>query len=186
MKIGVISDTHIPSMGPEPPAEVRTAFEGVDLIIHAGDVYTEDCIHWLEQIAPVKAATSGFAAGVEAAPRLTIPILVEAEGHTIGVIHKLDLLYYPDDIYPRTLDRYPDHRDLLGELDEVFGKRVDIVIMGYTHEVMVEEHRGVLFINPGSPTMVGQIMKMGHVAILDLTPDSAEAEIIDLKTLTPA
>ena len=45
MKIGLISDTHIPSMGPEPPAEVKTAFQGVDLIIHAGDVYTEDCIH---------------------------------------------------------------------------------------------------------------------------------------------
>lgn len=183
MKIGLISDTHIPSMGPEPPAEVITAFEGVDLIIHAGDVYTEDCIQWLERIAPVKAATSGFAPGVEAAPRLVIPIVVEAEGHTIGVVHKLDLIAYPDDVYPGTLARYPASKDLTAELDDIFGTRVDIVVMGYTHEVMIETHNDILFINPGSPTMVGQIMKTGHVAVLDLTPDTAEARIIDLKTI---
>jgi putative phosphoesterase len=171
-------------MGPEPPAEVIPAFEGVDLIIHAGDVYTDDCIQWLERIAPVKATTSGFAPGVEAAPRLVIPIVVEAEGRKIGVVHKLDLIAYPDDIYPGSLSRYPASKDLTEELDDIFGTRVDVVVMGYTHEVMVEEHAGILFVNPGSPTMVGQIMKMGHVAILDLTPDTAEARIIDLKTLT--
>jgi hypothetical protein len=30
VKIGLISDTHIPSSGKEPPAEVVTAFEGVE------------------------------------------------------------------------------------------------------------------------------------------------------------
>ena len=183
MKIGLISDTHIPSMGPEPPAEVITAFEGVDLIIHAGDVYTQDCIEWLERIAPVHAATSGFSPGVEAAPRLVIPIVVEAEGHTIGVVHKLDLISYPDDVYPNSLKRYPASKDLTAELDDIFGKRVDIVVMGYTHEVMVETYNDILFVNPGSPTMVGQIMKMGNVAILDLTPTTAEARIVDLKTI---
>jgi putative phosphoesterase len=183
VKIGLISDTHIPSMGPEPPPEVIPAFEGVDLIIHAGDVYTDDCIKWLERIAPVKATTSGFGPGVEAAPRLVIPIVVEAEGYTIGVVHKLDLIAYPNDIYPGSLARYPASKDLIAELDEVFGKRVDIVIIGYTHEAMIETHRGVLFVNPGSPTMVGQIMKLGHVAVLDLTPDTAEARIIDLNTV---
>ncbi len=47
MKIGVISDTHIPAAGPEPPAEVATAFAGVDLILHAGHAYVPACIAWL-------------------------------------------------------------------------------------------------------------------------------------------
>jgi putative phosphoesterase len=180
VKIGLISDTHIPSMGPEPPAEVRTAFQGVDLIIHAGDVYTEDCIHWLEQIAPVKATISGFAPGVEAAPRISPPITVELEGHTIGVIHKLDLISYPDDIYPHSLDRYPKTKSLTAELLDVFGKPVDIVVLGYTHEAMVETHDDVLFVNPGSPTMIGAIMKMGHVATMELNGDNVDVQIIRL------
>jgi putative phosphoesterase len=183
VKIGLISDTHIPSMGPEPPAEVRTAFQGVDLIIHAGDVYTEDCIHWLEQIAPVTATTSGFAPGVEAAPRISPPITIDIEGHTLGVVHKLDLIAYPDDVYPHSLDRYPASKSIAAELLDIFGRPVDIVVMGYTHEAMVETHEDILFINPGSPTMVGAIMKMGHVATLELDGDRVEPQIIDLTTL---
>ena len=55
MKIGVISDTHNPSVGELPPPEVATAFEGVDAIIHAGDIYIPSCLDWLESIAPVYA-----------------------------------------------------------------------------------------------------------------------------------
>lgn len=182
-KIGIISDTHIPSMGPEPPQEIIPAFEGVDLIIHAGDVYIDSCIEWLARIAPVKSASSGFAAGVEAAPRLSAPLIVEAEGHTIGVIHKLELIAYPDDIYPGSLSRYPAHKSIRNELIEIFGQPVDIVVTGYTHEAMVETHEDTLLINPGSPTMVGQIMKMGHVAILDLTDGAIGAHIVDLKAI---
>ncbi len=185
MKIGLISDTHIPSMGKEPPPEVIPAFEGVDLILHAGDIYIDSCIEWLERIAPVKAATSGFATAVEAAPRISPPVVVDIEGHSIGIIHKLEFIALPDDIYPGSIGRrYPAHKSMTQELEDIFGKPVDIVVFGYTHEAMVETHRDVLFVNPGSPTMVGQIMKMGTVAILDLTPDGPEARIIDLKTLT--
>ncbi len=35
MRVGVISDTHNPSVGAEPPPAVVSAFDGVDVIIHA-------------------------------------------------------------------------------------------------------------------------------------------------------
>jgi predicted phosphodiesterase len=38
----------------------------------------------------------------------------------------------------------------------IFGKPVDNVVFGYTHEAMVETHQGVLFVNPGSPSLVKQ------------------------------
>ena len=38
MKIGVISDTHIPRAAAELPPEIYKAFKGVDLILHAGDL----------------------------------------------------------------------------------------------------------------------------------------------------
>ena len=54
MKIGLISDTRV-RRGEEVPPEVIRAFEGVELIIHAGNIYSPDVLDWLEQIAPVKA-----------------------------------------------------------------------------------------------------------------------------------
>ena len=50
MKIGVISDTHN-LVRPE----VFNAFDGVDLIAHAGDIGDQDVLIELETLAPVKA-----------------------------------------------------------------------------------------------------------------------------------
>ena len=58
MRIGVISDTHIPGGATEVPAAVAEIFEGVDLILHAGNIYTRPTLDWLEQIAPIKVAGS--------------------------------------------------------------------------------------------------------------------------------
>jgi uncharacterized protein len=184
MRIGLISDTHIPSMGPEPPREVRIAFEGVELILHAGDIYTQECIEWLAQIAPVEATTSWFAGRGEGAPRTSEPIVVEAAGHSIGLVHKLELMRLGDDVWPGAIaSGYPSGASIPAELEEIFGKPVDIVVFGYTHEAMIETHQGVLFVNPGSPTMVKQTRTMGTVAVMELTLSAPEASIIDLTTL---
>jgi putative phosphoesterase len=185
MKIGLISDTHIPSMGPEPPPEVRRAFDGVELILHAGDIYTQDCIRWLERIAPVEATTSWFAGRGEGVPRVSAPIVVDAGRHAIGVVHKLELMLLGDDVWPGAIaSGYPSGASIPAELQEIFGKPVDIVVFGYTHEAMVETHQGVLFVNPGSPTMVKQTRTMGTVAIMELTPSGPEASIIELAGLS--
>jgi len=160
MKIGLISDTHIPSMGAEPPSQVVQAFEGVDLILHAGHVDIDSCIKWLERIAPVTATTSWLVGTGEALPRVNTVKVVEVENHTIGLCHEL-----------------PD------ALQVIFGKPVDIVVFGYTHEAMVETHQGVLFVNPGSPSLVKQNTRLGTVAILEITPESRAARIIDLPAL---
>lgn len=169
-------------MGKEPPSQVLRAFEGVELIIHAGDIYIQSCIDWLEHIAPVEATSSWFAAAAEAAPRVSQPIVVEVGGHSIGVIHKLVLMPLDDDVYPGAIAK--SYRggtaSIPQELELIFGKPVDIVVFGYTHEAMVETHQGVLFINPGSPTMIKQVMKLGTVALLELTPETSEATIINL------
>jgi putative phosphoesterase len=50
MKIGLISDTH-----GHLPGKVHDAFKTVDLILHAGDIGSQDIINELETIAPVYA-----------------------------------------------------------------------------------------------------------------------------------
>ena len=58
MKIGLISDTHMPGGATEIPSQVFDVFKGVDLIVHAGNIYTVSILDDLEAIAPVKAAGS--------------------------------------------------------------------------------------------------------------------------------
>ncbi|MBM2826856.1 MAG: YfcE family phosphodiesterase [Dehalococcoidia bacterium] len=184
MKIGLISDTHIPSMGKEPPPQVALAFQGVDLILHAGDIYIPSCIEWLERIAPVKASMAGTLSLREAATRASEPIVVEAEGHTIGLVHELVLPGMNDDLFPGAMaKRYPARLSLPNALQNIFGRTVDIVVFGSTHQALVETHQGVLLVNPGSPTMFGQNVRLSTVAILDLTSESQEVTIIDLASL---
>ena len=184
MKIGLISDTHVPSMGKEPPSQVIRAFEGVELILHAGDVYTQSCIEWLERIAPVKSSESWASSQREAAPRVSRPILVEVDGHNIGLVHELQITALADDVFPGAIERrLPAGASLAKSMEEIFGKPVEIVVFGYTHLPMVETHQGILFVNPGSPTMVGQVRKPGSVAVLELKPEGAEARIVELASL---
>ena len=90
MKVGVISDTHNPSVGVEPPPEVRVAFQGVDVIIHAGDIYVPSCLDWLEAIAPVYAVEmEGDFHFKDDARVLDKKRVLHLEGHTIGLIHDL-------------------------------------------------------------------------------------------------
>ncbi|MGE0598654.1 MAG: metallophosphoesterase [Dehalococcoidia bacterium] len=184
MKIGVISDTHIPAAGPEPPAEVARAFEGVDLILHAGHANVASCIEWLERIAPVRSTESWVEGSGESWTRNIRVEVFELEGRTIGMVHELILRSLADDVLPGAIDRYfPSDESLPEALAEIFGKPVDIVVFGYTHEAMVERHSDILLVNPGSPSLVGQQVKLGTVAILELDGERAEARIVALNGL---
>ena len=56
MRIGLVTDTHIPSTIQHLWDEVKDVFAGVDLILHGGDIVTPRVLDWLEQIAPTLAA----------------------------------------------------------------------------------------------------------------------------------
>ena len=38
MKIGLIGDTHVPLLSPVLSAHIETAFSGLDIILHVGDI----------------------------------------------------------------------------------------------------------------------------------------------------
>jgi predicted phosphodiesterase len=110
--------------------------------------------------------------------------VIELEGHTIGLTHELILKSLADDVLPGAIEKsFPPEESLPMALESIFGKPVDIVVFGYTHEALVELHQGVLLVNPGSPSLIGQRVTLGTVAILEITPDSREARVIDLTEL---
>ena len=121
MRIGVISDTH----GLMRPETLR-ALQGVDLIVHAGDVGNAEILQTLKQIAPVFAVRGNV--DVEPwADELPVTALVEAGDVNLYLIHNLDQL----DLKP-----------------EASG--IQVVISGHTHQVLNRERDGVLYLNPGS------------------------------------
>ena len=183
MKIGVISDTHNPSVGAEPPPEVAIAFQGVDVILHAGDIYIPSCLDWLEEIAPVYAVELGADAHFKEDPRVVNKTRVlHLEGHTIGLIHDLLVPGMVQEIteYSPLSKHFPRDADLSAALETVFDAAVDIVIFGHTHYALVEEFQGILMVNPGSPSLPKQLRRLGQVAVLELEPGHKRAEILEL------
>ena len=187
MKIGVISDTHNPSVGAEPPPEVAIAFQGVDVILHAGDIYLPSCLDWLEEIAPVYAVEMEADAHFAEDPRVVNKSRVlHLEGHSIGLIHDLLVPGMVQEIteYSPISKHFPPDADLSTALETVFDAAVDIVIFGHTHYAVVEEFQGILMVNPGSPSLPKQLRRLGQVAVIELGPTHKKAEILELSTFS--
>ena len=92
---------------------------------------------------------------------------------------------FSDELLPGIIEA---HRLLEGALpvmvENYFGAALDIVVFGRTVHALVEEHQGLLFINPGSPSLPRQMRRLGSVAILELTPEKRDAWVVDLKELS--
>lgn len=180
MKIGLISDTHIPEAMPELPSQVRTVFAGADLILHAGDLHCLDVLNWLEEIAPVLACRgngddgSGGRPVVPEDPRLRDAAATWAAGYRIGLVHDvLDPAAFPQWPIERTMEHY-------------FDGHANLIVCGHTHVEGFKWHGEVLVINPGSPTFPhNYAAQPGTVGVLNLKDSrgGGDVTVYDLKTL---
>lgn len=179
MKIGLISDTHIPEAMPELPHQVRTVFAGVDLILHAGDLHSLDVLNWLEEIAPVLACRgngddgSGGREVVPEDPRLRDSLVTSGAGYKIGLVH--------DVLDPEEFPKWPIERTM----ECYFGVKTNMIVCGHTHVEGIKQYDGVLVINPGSPTFPhNYAAQPGTVAMLELEENrGGRVTVYDLKTL---
>jgi putative phosphoesterase len=121
MKIGVISDTH----GLLRPDAV-TALQGVEHILHAGDVGNAAILYQLAQIAPVTAVRGNIDRNGPCA-KLPATELIELAGVSIYMLHDVHEL----------------------DLDPV-AAGIQAVISGHSHKPLIERKKGVLYFNPGS------------------------------------
>ena len=180
MKTGLISDTHSPAMGKHPPEEVARAFAGVDLILHAGDIYSSACLDWLEQIAPILAVEVPPAPCV-GDPRVARKRVVEVGGRLVGLVHDLVIIGHGFEVAPGVMERQVGEDAPLDDyLYRFFGEHVEAVVFGDTHIPMVERHQGILCVNPGSPTLPRQRSELGMVGIMETDENGHEARIVQL------
>ena len=183
MRVGLISDTHSAGSGKDLPSQVLKAFEGVDLILHCGDLECIGVMDVLESVAPVL-AVRGYEDPIEAGDRLArVTRVVQVEDVSIGMIHDIqwpgphvgtgangDVLEFP----------HGSARDLLAKK---FGQPVDVVLFGDTHEEMICIRDGVLLVNPGSPTYPGRTHRpgsLGTVGILDIKGATTLVSLVQL------
>ena len=119
--VGLISDTH--GLLRE---EAIQALQGVDLILHAGDVGDPAILQTLKTIAPVFAVRGN----IDTAPwasKLPLTAVVEAGSASFYILHDVNAL----DLNPKAAGFH-------------------CVVSGHSHKPGQQERDGVLYINPGS------------------------------------
>ena len=169
MRIGLLSDTHIPVDVPELPPQLAEAFRDVDLILHAGDIYDLSVLDELERIAPVLAAKGDDDSGDTLADhRVKQRHVLKLGGQTLWLIHYKPH-HYPTG--PRRARNYAGQEGL---------DAPDIVVYGHEHCPIVRRPMGVLFVNPGSPTFPDYRCCLGTVGILNIDSGKAQVDILQL------
>jgi hypothetical protein len=135
MKIGVVSDTHMPAKAKKLPDLLVQGLQGVDYILHAGDWVSLDVADLLGRIAPVD-GIAGNNDGEKIRTKFGRKKIITLGGRHIGLVHG-------DGTKKTTEERAWEafHKD-----------DVDLIIFGHSHIPVQMIRKGVLMFNPGSPT----------------------------------
>ena len=134
MRLGIVSDTHLPRSRRALPADCLEQLAAADAILHAGDFIELSVLEELQALGPPVHAIRGNVDSPELQARLPLVRTVQADGARIAMIH---------DSGPaagrleRMRRRFPD---------------ADAVVFGHSHLPLHEERDGFAIFNPGSPT----------------------------------
>jgi hypothetical protein len=182
MRVGLLSDTHVPYRVPEISPAVLAALHGVDLILHAGDVDEPWALDPLREIAPVHAVRGNLHLLDRSSGGRSLPesVTVDAAGHRIAVTHghqlgplmtglwkaycawqglrgHADFPAYNEAIVQSLLQRFP---------------QADVIVFGHTHSFYTTRREHVLVVNPGAAMATSYFngLHIPSVAHLVLTP----------------
>ncbi|HET9083570.1 MAG TPA: metallophosphoesterase [Candidatus Limnocylindrales bacterium] len=141
MRIGVVSDTHLPRFGRSLPEPLVRGFRdaGVERLIHCGDWTEPFVVDLLEAIAPVD-GVAGNNDPPEIASRFGYAPVIEFEHVRIGITH--------GHIGPTHITT-PERAVL------TFAPQPDVAVICFGHSHIPSVGRGpngTLLLNPGSPT----------------------------------
>ncbi|NYT01726.1 MAG: metallophosphoesterase [Methanosarcinales archaeon] len=155
MRAVALADTHLHG---ELPDYLAAAIAGADLILHAGDMVTEEALASLEEMAPV-VAVQGNCDSPGLKRLLPERRRLEVAGVRVGLVHQA--AQSQDSVGPVMMAR---------EMD------VDLLIYGHIHRPRFENAAGRLIICPGSPTLPR--MSALTVAELEIQDGRVEGRIL--------
>ena len=134
MRVALIADTHLPRGNRELPQRCVEQIAAADLLLHAGDIRTEETLALLRTLGTPVQAVRGNVDTPELADSLPEELTLELEGVVVSMIH---------DAGPakgrlaRMRKRFPES---------------GVVLFGHSHMPLHEEIDGFAIFNPGSPT----------------------------------
>jgi uncharacterized protein len=134
MRVAVVADTHSPRRWKSCPPRLAAELDGVDAILHAGDVCLAETLDELTSFAPVYAVLGNNDGPDVAAWGAPETLQLELGGLPIAMIHDSG---QKDGRGPRLRRTFPDAR---------------LVVFGHSHIPWDETHDGQRAFNPGSPT----------------------------------
>ncbi len=161
MRIGVLSDTHIPYAAPALPPRVLEIMGSVDAVMHAGDFQDMSVVETLQSLADFY----GVCGNMDSADiRKLLPQkrVVHLGGFTIGIMH--------GGSSPAGLE------------DRIFaafaGEKLDAIVYGHSHQAVNHVKNNILCFNPGSPTDI-RFAPFCSIGILTLD-ETISGEIIKI------
>jgi putative phosphoesterase len=132
------------------PAALHRALEGVDEILHAGDIVSVAALAEIETIAPVT-AVRGNMDDRAIADGLPEEVLVTRDGVRIAIVHG-------HRIGRASVD------DLIRRFDSL---SPDLVVWGHIHEPVSRLWNGVTYFNPGTAGGIGREPTCGLLTTAD-------------------
>ena len=132
--IGLISDTHVPNRGRYIPPKVFEIFEGMELILHAGDLVDEKVLDELKALAPVE-SVAGNMDLIETREKLGEKKIIQVGDFSIALMH----------------GEGPRQEVANWAFDSFYNNKVDVIVFGHSHMPHVEYRENMLLVNPGSP-----------------------------------
>jgi putative phosphoesterase len=176
LRVGLISDTHIPEARAELWPQAFAVLDGVDCILHGGDIHDLVVLDQLAEVAPLWSARGNGedgSAGRPIAPddhRLRYSWLLDLAGVRVGLTHDVPMPELPPNY---TVERWKQRR--FGTTD------IDVLVYGDSHVERVDVVGPTLCVNPGSPTYPHNLnTQLGTLGFLDIEPTLVRASIWQL------
>ncbi len=180
MRIGVMGDTHIPEHSLVLPGRVGEVLQGVDVILHVGDICELNVLEELQETYTLTFAVWGEDDTQEVRRYLDEKRVVQLGDRRVGMLHGHQYAESGNRgrwSLRRLFSRSRSSGSLFDFLVGQFAsEKVDVIVFGHTHEPKVRMYKGVLLFNPGA-AMPGHRPSVG---ILDLDSDRVAGEIVYL------
>jgi putative phosphoesterase len=177
MRIGVLSDSHVPDILSELPPRVCEIFNGVDLIFHAGDISSLAVLQQLEPIAQTF-AVYGDRDNWQIKHYLQEKQRLDFARRSVGLVHGHRA--WQVDVWTRVIYHFnPSLRSqaLFNHvLREFAGEHVDAIVFGHSHTPYIKVHGSVLLFNPGS--VVPRNGQPGTVGLLEVSQNAIKGRIV--------
>lgn len=158
MKLGILADTH-----GRLPTQIHDFFQGVEAILHAGDVGRDEVFIELQTIAPVHAVRGNMDLPGSLAWSCPEEAAMPFAGVQFLIVHDLGPLTPANRYRSRIIQYY----------------QPQVIIFGHTHVPYLQTHQNVLYCNPGSAAS-GRSGHPPSVGLLEIVQTRVAANILPI------